>query len=150
MTMFLVSSACFVAVGGSDLDLARRRDPARAGESRDLVLLEEEADAVGVGGDGSSLCFIIAARSSSAARRRCRAAPGVPGLLEHFGGMQQRLRGDAADVEAGAAKVFALFDDRDLEAELRGANGADIAAGAGADDDEIVRHFMILAILRHV
>ena len=34
--------------------------------------------------------------------------------------------------------VFDLLDDGDLHAELRGADRADIAAGAGADDDEIV------------
>ncbi|GEP08516.1 hypothetical protein MGN01_03610 [Methylobacterium gnaphalii] len=32
----------------------------------------------------------------------------------------------------------ALLDDGGLQAELRGANGTDIAARAGADDDEIV------------
>ena len=29
----------------------------------------------------------------------------MAGLGEHFGGMQQRLGRDAADIEAGAAKV---------------------------------------------
>ena len=52
--------------------------------------------------------------------------------------MQQRLGGDAADVEAGAAMGGALLDDGDLHAKLRGANGAHIAARAGADDDQIV------------
>ncbi len=33
-------------------------------------------------------------------------------------------------------KIIAL-DDRGLEAELRRADGADIAAGAGADDDDV-------------
>ena len=64
----------------------------------------------------------------------------VPGLLEQLGGVQQRLRRDAADVEAGAAEGRALLDHRDLHAELRRADRADIAAGAGADDDEIVGH----------
>ena len=62
----------------------------------------------------------------------------VPRLLEQLGGVQQRLGRDAADVEAGAAMRRALLDHGDLQAELRGADGADIAAGAGADDDEIV------------
>jgi hypothetical protein len=43
--------------------------------------------------------------------------------------MQQRLAGDAADVEAGAAERGALFDQSDLEPELRRAKRADIAAG---------------------
>ena len=89
----------------------------------------------------SSLCFIIAARSSFGGPTTMPSgAKRVPGLLEHFGGMQQRLGGDAADVEAGAAKGRFFLDDGDCEAELRRADGADIAAGAGADDDEIVGH----------
>ena len=61
----------------------------------------------------------------------------MPGLGIKFGGMQQGLRRNAADIEAGAAMGGALFDDRDFEAELGRADGADIAAGAGADDGEI-------------
>ncbi len=51
--------------------------------------------------------------------------------------MQQRLGRDAADVEAGAAEGGALLDAGHLQAELGGADGADIAAGAGADDDDV-------------
>ena len=65
-------------------------------------------------------------------------AEGMAGLLEQLGGVQQGLRGDAADVEAGAAMGGALLDHRDLQPELRRADRADIAAGAGADDDEVV------------
>jgi hypothetical protein len=49
---------------------------------------------------------------------------------------QQRLGRNAAPVETDAAQVVAL-DDRRLEAELGGADGGDVAAGAGADDDHI-------------
>ena len=63
----------------------------------------------------------------------------VTGLGEQLGRVEQRLRGDAADVGAGAAVGGALLDDGDLEAELRGADGADVAAGSGADDDQVVR-----------
>src|SRR5690606_39490622 len=44
---------------------------------------------------------------------------------------------DAAPVGADAGKVFAL-DHRDLHAQLGCTNGSDIAAGAGADDDDVV------------
>ena len=37
----------------------------------------------------------------------------------------------------GAAESGAFLDEGDLEAELRGAEGADVPAGAGADDDEV-------------
>ena len=53
-------------------------------------------------------------------------------------GPQQRLGRDAPPVEADTAQALAL-DDGDLQAQLRGADGSDITAGAGAEDDEIER-----------
>ncbi len=50
--------------------------------------------------------------------------------------MDERLGGDAADIEAGAARL-AFFDDDGVDAELSGADGADIAARAGADDEKL-------------
>src|SRR5205814_5021256 len=46
--------------------------------------------------------------------------------------------GDAADVEAGAAQRRPLLDAGDFEAELGGADGGDVAAGAGPDHDQVV------------
>ena len=54
-----------------------------------------------------------------------------------LGVTQQDLGWDAADVEAGAAQRLALLDAGDLQPKLRGADGADIAAGAGADDGDV-------------
>ncbi len=64
----------------------------------------------------------------------------MPGLVEQLGGVKQRIGGDAADIEAGPAMGLALLYHSDVHAELRRADGADIAAGTGANDDEIVRH----------
>jgi len=61
----------------------------------------------------------------------------VLGFGVFFRRLQQRLRRDAADVEAGAAEPDVLLDAGDVHAELRGADGADVAGGAAADDDEI-------------
>ncbi len=58
-------------------------------------------------------------------------------LLEEMRGLQQRLGRDAADIEAGAAQGGALLDHRHLHAELGGADRRHVAAGPGADDDEI-------------
>ena len=60
----------------------------------------------------------------------------VAGEDELLGGIEERLARDAAHVEAGPPEGGALLDQRDLEAELRRAEGADIAAGAGADDHD--------------
>ena len=61
--------------------------------------------------------------------------------VEYFGRSQQRLGGDAAPVQADAAKLGA-FDHGDLQAQLRAADRADVAAWTGADHHhvEILRH----------
>ena len=56
--------------------------------------------------------------------------------VENFRRAQQRLGRDAAPVQANAAEIIA-FDDRGLESELGGADGGDIAARSGADDDDV-------------
>jgi hypothetical protein len=57
-------------------------------------------------------------------------------FLHELGVGEEGLRGDAAPVEADAAELGAL-DAGDVVAELGGADGADVAGGAAADDDEI-------------
>ena len=49
-------------------------------------------------------------------------------LLEFVGGVDQRLGGNAADIEAGAAGLFRL-DHHGVDAKLAGPDRADIAAG---------------------
>ena len=62
--------------------------------------------------------------------------------VQHFGRRQQRLRRNAAVVEAGAAEVM-LLDDGDARAELGRLQRRDVAAGAGADHQELI-------VVRHV
>ena len=145
MTIAFASRVLLGAVLALDDDLAGRGDPALAGDAVDLVLLEQERNAVDVGGDGVVLVLhhhrqIELRRADDDAERR----HAVPRLLEHLGSVQQRLRGDAADVEASAAERLALFDHDHLHAELGCADGADITAGAGADDDEVVHEVVSL------
>ena len=59
------------------------------------------------------------------------------GSLEIFGGVKHRLGRDAADVEAGAAERLAALRAGGLQPELRGADRGDIAAGAGADHQDV-------------
>ena len=61
---------------------------------------------------------------------------GVLHVVEDFRRAQQRLGRDAAPVQADTAEIVALDDGR-LETELRRADGGDIAAGAGADDQNV-------------
>ena len=57
----------------------------------------------------------------------------IRGLVDHLGGMQQRLGGDAADIEADAAEHRPAFDQHHLGAEIGGAEGGGVAAGTGAE-----------------
>ena len=50
---------------------------------------------------------------------------------------EERLGGDATNVQACAAERFPFFGNRDLHPELRATNGADISAGAGANNDDV-------------
>ena len=56
--------------------------------------------------------------------------------VRQLGVPEQRLGGDAADVEADAAPVLVL-DDRDGLAELRGADRRDVPAGAGTEHQHV-------------
>ena len=56
--------------------------------------------------------------------------------VRELGVAQERLRGDAADVEADAAPVL-LLDHGDGLAELGGADRRDVATGAGTKDENI-------------
>ena len=62
-------------------------------------------------------------------------------FLDHLRGVQQRLGRNAADVEADAAEHRPALDQRDLQAEVGGTERGRVAAGAGAehDDVEVVR-----------
>ncbi len=64
--------------------------------------------------------------------------PSMRRKMIDLGRAQQRLGRDAAPVEADAAQMLALDDGR-LEAELRRADGCDVAAGSAADDQDVIK-----------
>ena len=78
-----------------------------------------------------------------------RAHPELRGLtraVRDLRGVQQGLGRDAAHVQAGAAEL-ALLHQPHLESELRGAQGARVAAGPGPEDEYVeVGHSPILAL----
>lgn len=68
----------------------------------------------------------------------------VLGGMEMLGRLQQGFGGNAADIQAGAAQsrgiarfVDARVDTGGFETQLGGADGGDITAGAGADDNNV-------------
>ncbi len=128
-----------LSVGAGHLELARTKNLALAVNDVDLVLLHQELDALDVA--VNALLLEVHHRRQVELRRGdadAHLGKGMRSLLEHLGGMQQRLRRHAADIQARAAEGRILLDDRHLHAELRRAHRADIAAGAGTDDNQIV------------
>ena len=55
-------------------------------------------------------------------------------FVDDLGGMQQRLGGNAADIEADAAQHGPALDQRDLEPEIRGAERGGVTARTRAED----------------
>ena len=56
--------------------------------------------------------------------------------MDSFGGVDDRLGRDAADMEAGSAEPV-LLDEHRVEPEFAGADRRDIAAGTAADDQDL-------------
>ena len=131
-----------LAVAAGNFNFARADDLSGAVDDVDLVLPHQELDALDVAVD--ALLLEVHHRGQVEFRRGhgySHLRKRMRGLLEHLRGMQQRLRRHAADIETGAAERCVLLDHGDLHAELRCAHRANIPAGTGADDNEIVsRH----------
>ena len=64
----------------------------------------------------------------------------VQGVFVELGGIQKRLGGDAALVQANAAQGV-LFKQDDLEPRVTGALSRQITGGAAADDDKIKHRY---------
>ena len=69
-------------------------------------------------------------------------------IMVNLGGMQQGLGGHAATVQAGAAGLAVLHNGH-LQAQLSGAQSRNIAAGTGADDDQLIIHRSNLLFCQH-
>ena len=58
---------------------------------------------------------------------------GLFGFFEQFGDVQQRLRRDAAAIEADAARVYFRIDQRNFHAQVGGQKCGGVSAGTAAD-----------------
>ena len=122
----------------ADFDRGRRGEARGAREDGDLTALGELGDAPDELRD--DVVFFLQQRGEvefDAAEFDAVGGGVRAGEDKLLGGMKQRFAGDAADVEASAAEGAAFVDEGDFEAELRGAKRADVAARAGADDDQV-------------
>jgi hypothetical protein len=128
-----------------------------AGQQRDLVLLEQALDAAGELGDDVVLALDHGRHVDlDALRRDAVHLEAVLGFLVELGRAQQRLRRNAADVEASAAETDFAFrvgigfrlDAGRGQAELCTTDGRDVATGAGADYNDIKLFVCHVAILK--
>ena len=132
------------AVGAGEVDgvnslFGGAGEAAVSGDDGDLVLLHQEAEALGVLVDDGGLAFLHGVPVEGAAVDVVDAVfGGVLEVVPELGVEKEGLGGDAADVEAGAAEDVGGFDEGDLEAELSGANGRGIACGSAADDGYVI------------
>ena len=119
-------------------DLAGRGDAPLALEDGHVVFLHQEGDAAGQLRHGLVLALEHGGQVQfDLADEHAVAGRFLLGKREVVTGVEQRLAGDAADVQAGAAEGLAAFDEGSFQAELRAANRRDVAARAAADDNEI-------------
>jgi hypothetical protein len=127
-----------LAVGRADRDaLAAPVDGGRALELRDLVLLEQEADALAVLRADRPRALHGGREVERDVAEGDAVLGGVLEAVGEVGALEQRLGGDAAPEHAGAAERLAL-DDGGAEAELGAADRADVPGGAAAEDDDVV------------
>src|SRR5262249_18503736 len=109
---------------------------AAAREQGDLVLAEEELDALGhpVGHAAAALHGLGIARLEPT--ELDAEVRGVTHQVDALGIAQQRLGGDATPVQAHAAGPI-VFHRGDREAELGAADRRDVAARSGADHHDV-------------
>ena len=119
-----------------DLDLLAAVQPAATADELDLVLLDQAHEALG---SRSTTWPRRLAMTREVDRGLAGRDPEVGGLLDpgvEIGRLEHRLGRDAADMEARAADLVGV-DEGDLEAKLAGPEGGGVAAGAGAQDDQV-------------
>ena len=122
-------------------------DALLAGQARgaldpvDLVLLEEHLDAAGEARHHLVLAGVHGHHVDADAGAVDAGEAPFLGALRHLQRVrvfEQRLGGNAAPDQAGAAERLLLLDHRDLEAQLRGANGRHVTAGPRANHYDVV------------
>src|SRR5690606_38133698 len=106
------------------------------GDDRDAARLDEAFQALELLGDDA-----LAVRRDTGDVDGLEARGDTDGgrgahMIGDFGRVQQRLRRDAAAVQAGAADLV-LLDQGDFLAEIAGAQRGRVAAAASAEDDEV-------------
>ena len=125
------------AVLGAHFELVHGDEPAGPGDDADLALLGETGKAAGEALDDAVLPAAQLAEVDRRLRERDAVGAHVAAFGDDLGGVQQRLRGDAADVEADAAETWPALDQHHLLAEIRGPERRGVAAGTGTEHQDL-------------
>src|SRR5581483_7878155 len=102
----------------------------------DLAALDQAGQTLVEPIDDAVLVFVDAGHVDAVERRTDPDLLALAGAVGDLGSVQQRLRRDAAAVQAGAADLVALDHD-DGHPELGGAQRAGIPTTAAAEDDDV-------------
>ena len=124
------------SVRARDLDAVRRDEAAGPLQRRDLALLGQPGQAPDELADDAVLPRPQPVQVDGRGPEGQAVLAHLLGLGDHLRGVQQRLRRDAADVEADPAQGVAAVDDHDLEPEVGRAERRGVAAGAGAEHEQ--------------
>ena len=127
----------------------RAGEPALALDHGDPAGLDQPGEALEEPGDDAVLVGVHAGHVDAVEAGPHAELLGLAGLVGDLGGVQQRLGGDAADVQAGAAEV-ALLDEADRQAELSGAQGAGVAARTRPENEYVEVGRRPLSSLREI
>jgi hypothetical protein len=122
-----------LAVRAGDLQLVRGDEPGLALHGAHLALPGHAGQAAGQLADHLLLVGAQPVQVDLRLAELHAEVAGVRSLLDDRGRVQQRLGRDAADVEAHAAQGRIALDQHGVQAQVRGAEGGGVAAGAGAD-----------------
>ncbi len=125
------------AVAQHDLDVMRIDEGADAGHDLDLAHLGHAAEAAGQLRDDLVLVRAQLREVDRGRRERHAEVGEVRGLVDDLRDVQQRLRRDAADVQADPAERLVALDEDRLQAEVRGAERGRVTAGSRAEDHHL-------------
>ena len=123
-------------------EYVRAHEPPGAAHHIDLALLHEDLESAGQLRDYRALPGTQALQVELRRAESDAARAHLLGILDDLGGVQERFRRNAADVEAHAAELLFL-DAEDFLPKLGRADRRYISAGASADHEDLrlsIRH----------
>ncbi len=120
----------------ADLDGGGGDEPPLAADELDAAALHQPLQALVEPADDALLVFADAGRVDAVQRGLHAELLALPGEVGDLAGVQQRLGGDAAAVQACAAQLR-LVDQHDAHVELCRTQRARVSTAAAAQDDEV-------------